>query len=152
MSKFVGFVVVLSRFLLISLFLTCQTSIMSARLGTTPQRPGLTACGEDAARPLVYTSPSDNEIQPTVSQEACPTLECAGGGTLLSRVDSGLRVQNPVGRRSLIIIAGWRPKAPVIAKPCLRGGKWARRALYGGPGGAQQGPQGPEANPPQLQR
>ena len=59
--------------------------------GTTPQCPGCTARGAHAARPLVYNSPSDNEIQPTVTQEVCPTLE-RGGGALccsLSRVDSG---------------------------------------------------------------
>ena len=59
--------------------------------GTTPQCPGCTARGAHAARPLVYTSPSNSKIQPTVTQEACPTLK-RGGSALccsLSRVDSG---------------------------------------------------------------
>ena len=58
---------------------------------TTPQQPGRTVRGAHAARPLVYTSPSNNEIQPAMSQEECPTLE-RGGSALccsLSRVDSG---------------------------------------------------------------
>ena len=59
--------------------------------GTTPQCPGRTVRGAHAARPLVYTSPRNNETQSTVTQEACPTLK-RGGSALccsLSRVDSG---------------------------------------------------------------